>query len=40
MIYKVIFKGNEETKGNELVLTFESGAFDKPLKIPTDFFLN
>ena len=38
MIYKVIFKGNEETEGNELALTFESGDFDKPLKIPTEFF--
>jgi hypothetical protein len=38
MIYKVIFKGNEETEGNELALTFESGDFNKPLKIPTDFF--
>lgn len=38
MIYKVIFKGSEETEGNELALTFESGDFDKPLKIPTNFF--
>ncbi len=38
MIYKVIFKGSEETEGNELVLTFKSGDFDKSLKIPTEFF--
>lgn len=39
MIYKVIFKGSEETEGNELALTFKSGDFDKPIKIPPDFFL-
>lgn len=38
MIYKVIFKGNEETEGNELALTFKSGDFDKLSKIPPDFF--
>lgn len=38
MIYKVIFKGSEETEGNELALTFKSGDFDKLIKIPPDFF--
>ena len=39
MNYKVIFKGSEETEGNELTLTFKSGDFDKPIKIPANIFL-
>jgi len=38
MIYKAIFKGSGETEGNELALTFKSGDFEKPIKIPTEFF--
>jgi len=38
MIYRVIFKGSEETEGNELALTFKSGDFDKPINLPTEFF--
>lgn len=36
MNYKVVFKGSE---GNELSLTFKSGDFNKPIKIPVNFLL-
>ena len=38
-IYKVILKGSKETEGNELSLTFKSGNFEKPIKVPAHFFL-
>jgi len=40
VIYKVIFKGNNDYDYKRLVLTFKGLNIDKPIKIPTNFVLN
>lgn len=38
-VYKVIFKGNNETKEKNLTLTFKSVIYEEPIKIPAKFIL-
>jgi len=40
VIYKVIFKGNNDYDYKRLVLTFKGLNIDKPIKIPTNFVLD
>ena len=40
VIYKVIFKGNNDYDYKQLVLTFKGLNIDKPIKIPTNFILD
>ena len=38
-VYKVIFKGNYETKEKSLSLTFKSVLYEDPIKIPAKYIL-
>ena len=40
VIYKVLFKGNNDYDYKRLVLTFKGLNIDKPIKIPTNFVLD
>ncbi len=38
-IYKVFFKGIKDSYENKLSLTFKSGKYDKPISLPSNFFM-